>query len=253
MAESRGAGSLAEPWLWAGGALLRNLPLAAAAVALGALAYAWDNERAQAYLWLAAPLLVLHGLLEMRFFVGALARRGEAPKKTWSRRRLLGFGVRWIVLLVLFAAAPLALVSAAMLFGGEPYPERFAGRILSVVGAGGWWLGYALMGSVLPAYLSRRPSGLGDAVRRGGLARRLRAMAAPALLYLAASLGSNEMTAVAGAPSGATSGSLPLDAAVISVVADIVLLLATALAARALTDDLIDNEGLGTEAVKVFE
>ena len=89
----------AEPWAWAGRTLLENLWLAALVVGGGALVFAWDDEQAEAYLLLAIPLLVLHALLEMRFFHAALRRRGEAPLDSWSARRILGFGLRWLALL----------------------------------------------------------------------------------------------------------------------------------------------------------
>ena len=240
-------------WIWAAQRLLRYLPPTLVVLFLTAVMFGGEDDRVQLYLMLILPILGLYALLELLFFNDALARRGAAPNSLRNFDLVFGFFWRWMTLLLLFGLLPMAGFIALMLFGASAYPEVATGRMLTVIGSGSWWIGYALMGSVLPGFLSGRGGGLGEAISQPGLGRRLRRLAPAGLVYLAASLISNELVSGASNVLGGIGGSLASDAALLNMGTDLLLLLATAAAARVLTDDFLDEQKLNAETARVFE
>lgn len=240
-------------WLWAAQRLWRRAPLVLASVLATALLYATADARAEVYLLLVIAIALLVAIIELCFVADALARRGAAPGTLWRGRLLFGFFWRWSVLLAFFVLLPITATTVVLLSAGSPYPDLVAGRVLTVIETGFWWAGYALMGTMLPAFLSGRPGGMGDAIRRPGFRRRLRALTPAVLVQLAASLAFNELIDSEASPVGGLTGSLFVDAALITAATHLPMVYATALGSRALADDLIDDERLGDETVQAFE
>lgn len=231
-------------WRWAIAALLRNGAAVLAIIAVSIAARQYGATLHLAYLLLIPAMLLGYAFLEMRLFADALHLHAQAPARFWSGPRVIGFAWRWLALAVLFQIAPIALLFVGVVFSDDPYPSMLFGRSVAFLSAMSWWCGYALMGSALPDFLSGGSGGLGEALRRPGFARRLRALAPAGALFLASTLGANEVAGLA------EDIDLPSSVAVLG---DLAAMLAVALAARALTDDLLAHASPGEAVVKVFE